>query len=477
MNKNNQNKKLGLVLLMALTISSMIGGGIFNNPTDLINVANPQAALIAWVISGIGVISLAFVFKLLADFRPELTGGIYSHAKEGFGSFIGFISAWGYWISGIFGNIAFFTLLMKTLNSLLGTNYALTPLATFIVASTILWIIVYFQTRGIQEVGFVNAIVTLAKIIPLALVIILGLFLFDPSIFTVDSWKTILASSGSEMTYASLSTQINGALGIILWCFTGMEASSVMTEKAKSTKIVGIATVSSIIITLAIYIGISMLAMGVLTPVELANSTTPLADVLSQTIVGSFGAVIVKVGLIISLLGALISWIMLAAQMPMIAAKEGMIPKIFMRENKNGVAIYSLIITNVIVQLGLVVLLTDKLQNMYTMAILLATTCILIPYGLSSLYALKVCKEDSLKPIHWFYTIIAVIYSIYVIIFVGIVYLAASFILYAIGMIAFIRAKRENKQPFTTFELVGMTLIIIVAIIMIILLATQTISL
>lgn len=168
---------------------------------------------------------------------------------------------------------------------------------------------------------------------------------------------------------------------------------------------------------------------------------------------------------------------MLAAQMPMIAAKEGMIPKIFMKENKNGVAIYSLIITNVIVQIGLAVLLTDKLQNMYTMAILLATTCILIPYGLSSLYALKVCKQDSLRPIHWFYTIIAVIYSTYVIIFVGVVYLAASFILYSIGMIAFIIAKKENKQPFTKFEIFGMTLIIIIAIVMIVLLATQTITL
>jgi len=473
----NNNKKLGLGLLMALTISSMIGGGIFNSPTDLISVANPQAALIAWGISGIGVVCLAFVFKLLADKRPQLQGGIYSHAKEGFGDFIGFNSAWGYWISGIFGNIAFFTLMIKTLNSLLGTEYALSPLATFILASVILWGIVYFQTRGVREVGIINAMVTIAKLFPLALVVIFSLFVFDPSIFAVENWKTILASSGDQMTYASLSAQINGALGVILWCFTGMEASSVMTEKAKSAKVVGIATVSSIIVTLVIYIGISMLAMGVLSPVELANSTTPLADVLSQTAVGPFGAVIVKVGLIVSTLGALISWIMLAAQIPNVAAKEGVMPKIFSKETKNGVAIYSLIITNIIVQLGLFVLLTDTLQNMYTIAILLSTTCILIPYFLSSLYALKVCKKDNLKAIHWVYTIVAVIYSMYVIVFVGLIYLAASFILYAIGMFVFLLAKKENNQPLTTFEKYGVATVLTIGIIMIVLLATGVITL
>ena len=114
---------------------------------------------------------------------------------------------------------------------------------------------------------------------------------------------------------------------------------------------------------------------------------------------------------------------------------------------------------------------------MYTIAILLSTTCILIPYFLSSLYALKVCKKDGLKPIHWIYTIVAVIYSMYVIVFVGLIYLAASFILYANGMFVFLLAKKENNQPLTTFEKYGVATVLVIGIVMIVLLATGIITL
>lgn len=67
----DKEKKLGLPLLIALGIGSMIGGGIFNSPTDLIGKANPQAVIIAWIIGGIGIIFLALVFQLLAIKDPN----------------------------------------------------------------------------------------------------------------------------------------------------------------------------------------------------------------------------------------------------------------------------------------------------------------------------------------------------------------------------------------------------------------------
>lgn len=86
-------KQLGLVLLTALAVSSMIGGGIFNSPTDLIANANPWPTLIAWAIGGVGVFALVLVFQDLAVRKPELKGGIYSYAREGFGDFVGFFSS------------------------------------------------------------------------------------------------------------------------------------------------------------------------------------------------------------------------------------------------------------------------------------------------------------------------------------------------------------------------------------------------
>jgi arginine:ornithine antiporter / lysine permease len=473
--KEDERNKLGLGLLIALGISSMIGGGIFNSPTDLILVANPQSILIAWGIGGFGVIMLALVFQLLSNKRPELKGGIYSYARAGFGDFFGFNSAWGYWIGGLLGNIAVFTLMIKTLNSLLGPANQLNPIFCFILATIILWTVVYIQTKGTKNVGTINAIVTLGKLIPLVLVVVFGIFVINPSHFFVPDWLSTLASTTEPMS-TTFEAQINSAMGIILWCFIGVEASTNLAEKAKSQKSVGIATIISIIIALFVYVAISVISMGVMPAEELAISTTPLADVLGKTIIGNAGSIIVKIGLLISLFGTLISWVMIAAQLPYYAAKEGILPKVFSKENTNGVPTNALYITNGISQIFLFVLLSSGLQNIYNMFLLLATTCFLIPYLLSTLYAIKVWYEDRLNIGSLIISILAVVYSVYVIVAVGLVYLAASFIIYAIGMFAFIKGKKEQRQAITGKEWISITVVLLIGSIMAILLLVGKIS-
>lgn len=90
-----KEKKLNLFLLITLIVGTIIGGGIFNSPTDLILKANPMAALIAWLIGGFGILMLVLVFYKLSVIKPEMNGGIYTYAKEGFGNYIGFNSFWG----------------------------------------------------------------------------------------------------------------------------------------------------------------------------------------------------------------------------------------------------------------------------------------------------------------------------------------------------------------------------------------------
>ncbi|WP_200798706.1 basic amino acid/polyamine antiporter [Bacillus tuaregi] len=472
-----KEKKLGLGLLIALGVGSMIGGGVFNSPTDLITVANPQTILLSWFIGGFGVLALALIFQLLAEKRPELEGGIYSYARAGYGDFMGFLSAWGYWTSGVFGNVAFFTLIIKTLNSLLGPQYQLQPIVSFILASIVLWGVVYIQTRGTKSVGIINAIVTVAKLIPLTLVVLLGFLVFKPELFAVANWQSTLASVPEPAAAATtLGSQINGAMGVILWCFIGVEASTILAEKAESQKIVGKATVISLLFTLGIYIAISVVAMGVLSAEQLAQSGTPLASVLGSTVIGDAGAIIVKLGIIVSVLGALISWVLIASQLPYIAAKEGVMPKMFVKTNKLGAPVSALLLTNGIAQVFLLVLLSTKLQSIYNMVLLLATTCILIPYLLSALYSVKVCRQDRLNAKSMMISIIGVVYSVYVILAVGIVYLAASFIIYALGMFAFIKAKKEQKEKVTKAEWIGVSIVSLLGIVTTFLLAIGIIA-
>ena len=93
-------KKLGLSALTALVLSSMLGAGVFSLPQNMAAVASPAALLIGWGITGAGILLLAFAMLILTRIRPELDGGIFTYAREGFGELIGFCSAWGYWLCG-----------------------------------------------------------------------------------------------------------------------------------------------------------------------------------------------------------------------------------------------------------------------------------------------------------------------------------------------------------------------------------------
>ena len=468
-----KNDKLGLGLLIALGIGSMIGGGIFNSPTDLISNANPMAALLAWGIGGFGVIMLALVFKHLADAKPELVGGIYSYARAGFGDFMGFNSAWGYWMAAFLGNVSFFVLFFKTLNSLLGAGNELSPMATFLIGSAILWAYTFIISLGVKDAGITNTVVTLAKLIPLFLVVMLGIIVFKGSTFSVENWTNTIAATGDATT---LAQQIKGAMGTILWCFVGVEAAVVLSGRAKSQKVVGKAIVISLIITLAIYVLVSTIAMGVIDAKTLSEASTPLADVLEATAIGAAGALIVKLGIMTSVLGATLPWIMISVEIPYIAAKDGIMPKWFAKENSNGVPTNSLLFTQGLTQLFMFALLSSKLQDAYYMIYYISTTLILLPYLFSTLYSTKLSLQEKTYGKQLIISLLATIYAIYVIYAVGLVYLALTAVMYAIGMIPFLIARKEQKQEIRKWEWSALALLVVLGIYLVIQIASGNIA-
>jgi arginine:ornithine antiporter/lysine permease len=468
------NKKLGLGLLIALGIGTMIASGIFNSPTDLITTTNPMAVLISWGIGVFGVIMLGLVFYLLSNKRPELQGGIYSYAKEGYGDFVGFNSAWGYFTSSFLGNIAFIILIFKTINSLIGEGYVMPPFLAFILASVLLWSYYFVIKRGVKQAGILNLIVTIGKVIPLFLVIIFGFSAFKVGVFNVENWQTILASSGDTV---GLGKQISGAMGTILWCFVGVEGLVVLSQRAESQKSVGKGTIISLIITAILYVSISILSMGILPAKDLIAAQTPLAAVLAQTALGSAGAVIVKGGILISVMGALLCWLLLTTEILYApASQDGLMPKWFKKNNDKNVPINALLFSMMATQIGLLAMLSPALQNAYYIATHICTTNILIPYLLTSMFAFKVYNKEGGHLIEKIIAIFASIYSVYVIYAVGIGYLGLAFIIYALGIGFYLKAKKEKNENITFKEKVAMIVMIIISIVMIIAAAMGKVS-
>lgn len=445
--------------MVFIALGSMIGSGIFNSPKDLISSANPQGAMIAWLIGGFGALMLALVFVYLAARKPELKSGIYAYARDGFGDFMGFNSAWGYWSLGWLGNIGFIALFFKTFNDLLGDK-AISPLQAFIIGSLIIWIFFFILKAGIREGAILNFIVTTAKLIPVILIIVLGILLVKSDLFIVENWQTRLASTGEP---TSPTIQIKSAMAIILWCFVGMEAASVLSGRAKSQKIVRLTIIISLLIVLGVYMLITFIAMSSIPADKLAASETPLALVLEQTAVGAAGGVIVKLGIMVSVLGASFSWIMLSVETLYVAAVDNVLPRIFKKVNKNGTPVTVLLITQGFTQIFLISILSPKLNETYLAAITIATTLALIPYLLSSLYAVKIAminrKRESFH--HLIIALLGTIYSLYVIFAVGIKYLILSLLFYAIGSLLFIKAKREQKKQPKPWEWAVIVLLLI----------------
>jgi arginine:ornithine antiporter/lysine permease len=461
-----KDKKLGFWLLVFIGLGSMIGSGIFNSPKDLIQVANPQANLLAWAIGGFGALTLALVFVYLSVKKPELKSGIFAYARDGFGDYMGFNAAWGYWSIGWLGNVGYLIIFFKTLNDLLG-KYALSPIACFVVASGLIWAIFFILKAGIREGAALNFVVTLAKLLPIILVVAAGVFVAKPDIFFAPDWTHMVASSGKP---ASPFLQIGNAMAIILWCFVGVESASVLSARAKNLQIVRKATIVAIVSVLIIYIAITSIAMAVVPASELAMSDTPLALMLEKTALGMAGSVIVKLGIMVSVMGASISWILLSVETMYSAAKSGVMPRLLTKENKNGTPMNALFFTQIFTQIFLLSILLPALNDTYVALITLGTTLVLIPYLLSSVYALKIAvgRKAKIEIGQLCIALFAAVYSAYTIYAVGFRYLFYSLLFYALGTVFFFRAKMERREAIKNWEWLIMCGLVVASIILLI---------
>ncbi|WP_043196853.1 arginine-ornithine antiporter [Pseudomonas putida] len=449
---SDSSGKLKLGALVALVVGSMIGGGIFSLPQNMAASAGVGAVLIGWGITAVGMLTLAFVFQTLANRKPDLDGGVYAYAKAGFGDYMGFSSAWGYWISAWLGNVGYFVLLFSTLGYFFPIFGEGNTPAAIVGASVLLWAVHFLVLRGIKEAAFINLVTTVAKVVPLVLFALICLFAFRLDIFTADIWALGTPELGSVMN------QVRNMMLVTVWVFIGIEGASIFSSRAEKRSDVGKATVIGFVTVLLFLVLVNVLSLGIMTQPELAKLQNPSMAAVLEHVVGHWGAVLISVGLIISLLGALLSWVLLCAEIMFAAAKDHTMPEFLRRENANQVPANALWLTNAMVQIFLVITLFSN--STYLSLIYLATSMILVPYLWSAAYAFLLALrsetyEQALAERKKDLVIgsIALLYALWLLYAGGVKYLLLSALLYAPGAILFAKAKREVGQPvFTNVE-------------------------
>ncbi len=441
-------RKLGRWLLTALVVGSILGSGIFGLPQNMAAGAGAGAILIGWCITGLGMLSLALVYQMIALRKPGLNNGVYAYARATSGDYVGFNSAWGYWVSAWIGNVGYLVAAFGSLGYFFPVFGEGNTLAAIVGASAVLWTVHALVLRGIQGAVVLNAVVTAAKVIPLLLFMVLAALAFKVDTFTLGFW--------GDAKLGPLLDQVKSTMLVTVWVFIGIEGASVYSARAKRRKDIGSATVMGFFITLVLLMAVSLLSLGILSQPILGGLKNPSMAGVLEAAVGTWGAVLIYLGLIVSVGGGFLAWTLLAAESLFTPASEGVMPKALAMQNGQRVPVNAMWLTSGMVQLFLLVTLFSKAS--YLALIMLSTAMILLPYLFSAIYGVvlaykKEGEAGTLRMLDLPVTLFAAVYCAWLLYAAGPKYLLLSALLYVPGALVYRFAKREQEKPvFRSFE-------------------------
>lgn len=461
----SSDRKLSLAALIALVIGSMVGSGIFTLPSKFGQATGVFGAILAWAIAGTGMLMLAFVFRTLSQRKPELDAGIYAYAKAGFGNYLGFASAYGYWVGCCLADVACLILIKSTLGAFFPIFGDGTTIPALIGASVILWLTHILILHGVKEAAALNTIATVAKIVPLVIFIGFVIFGFRANIFTANFW------GGEEPNFRDIYLQVRSTMLLTVFVFVGIEGASVYSRYAKNRNDVGVATVLGFLGVLSLLVMVTILSYGVLLRPGLAALRTPSMAGVMEALAGPWGAAFINVGLLISVLGNYLSWSLLAAEVMFSAARHRTMPNFLARQNKNEAPVAALWTSNILIQLFLIVI--QFAESAFTLSLKMTSVMTLVPYFLVAAYGCQLAwkggtydanprgrKADLTRGA------VATLYAAGMIYAAGLKLLLLSAILYTIGSILFVLARREQQEnTFTSAEWLIFGVVVIAAII------------
>jgi len=461
---SSEGQTLPLNALIALVVGSMVGAGIFTLPSAFGRATGVIGGLIAWAIAGTGMLMLAFVFQTLAERKPHMDSGIFAYARAGFGNYLGFLAALSFWIGTCVGNVSYFVLIQSTLGGFFPIFGDGNTVPSVIVASIILWAFHFMILRGVKQAAGLNTIVTIAKIVPIVIFILILLFNFTPEVFT----NNLFAGEGYEAQ--SLFAQVRQTMLVTVFVFIGIEGASVYSRYAERRSDVGLATVLGFVGVLCILVMVTVLPYGILPRAEIAELRNPSMAGALEFVVGRWGNIFISIGLLISVLGAYLAWSLFAAEVPFMAAREQLMPNFLNHENAHKVPSVSLWLTNIIVQCFLIVTLFA--ERAFDVALELTSSLSLIPYLLVAAFGLKLAmtgetyeRNSRNRTREFLIGAIATIYALFMLIAGGTKYILLSGLILAPGTILFFLARREqNLRVFHFWEWFLFTLTVIAAV-------------
>jgi APA family basic amino acid/polyamine antiporter len=303
---------LGRWTLVALVINGVIGSGIFGLPDDItreIGAAGPWAYLFA----ALGVAALMGIYAELGAQSRE-AGGSYLWAREAFGRHAGIQMGWFVWLTRLASAAANANLFVVYLGEFWPGATAELPRALLLTG--MLGGLTLLNYRGVQAGARVSNVFTVAKLLPLALLIVAGL-LFANKV------------TPAPLAHEPGATNWLNALIVLLFAYGGFETSMIPLAEAKNPgRDVPFALLTGLVVIAGFYMLLHLVAMW--TVPDLANSKRPLADA-ARAMFGDRAAQFVSLGAMVSTFGFLCAQLVAVPRLTYALAIGGDFPAVFGR--------------------------------------------------------------------------------------------------------------------------------------------------
>jgi APA family basic amino acid/polyamine antiporter len=344
-------------------------------------------ALTGWLVNVIGCAFLAISFAALSRAFPH-DDGPYAYTARAFGNGAAFLVMWSYWVSvwvanaaiaiGVMGYIAIF---FPALNH--------TPGLPGIVALSMIWVFVLINLLGARAAGWVQILTTALKLVPQFAVILLGVWLLfaHPAIYAAHvppnppSWR-----------------EVNSVSTLALFAMLGIECAMIPASRVREPeRTIPRATLTGTLIAALIYSAISAVPMFVIPQQELAASNAPFADLFARVLGGHYGE-IVAAFVIVSGLGVLNGWTLMAGEVVQCMGRHGGFPAALSQENSRGAPARALIVTGVVTSVMLLTNYTDSIAKVFSLLIVIATAGTLPLYVASALGLIVLRRRGELPP-------------------------------------------------------------------------------
>lgn len=354
------DKPLGFWMCTALIVGNMIGMGVFMLPAGLAPYG--KNAFAGWAVTVLGCLFIAHVFAHLARAMPH-EDGPYGYCRRAFGNGVAFFTMWCYWVSIwitnaalAIGIVGYLTALLPVLRS----HPALQPLA----GMALVWFFVLVSLRGALASGRVQLASAALKLLPMGAIVLLGVWV----------WASGGVQYAAHLAPQPFSLDGTAAAGTIaLFAMLGVECAALpATKVAQPERTIPRATMAGTLVAAAVYVAVSAIPLLMLPAQQLAASDAPFVDLFRRYWDAGSGHWL-ALAVIVSGLGALNGWTMLAGEVTASMAAHGVFPARLKAANRHGAPAWSLLLMGVLASAMIGMNYTRSLAQGFTFLTMVVT--------------------------------------------------------------------------------------------------------